>query len=101
MNIIQVRIRPHNEVDLLVVERHDNAKRSNNIRGSDVSTSGLIEEGLIDVRLHNRELHERLVTQAPNILGRPSRGQHLEIDVCLRSHERSQITPDLDIRTAR
>src|SRR3989442_12938558 len=101
MNIIQIRVGPYDEVNLLVIERYDHAKRSDNICGCDVSSRGLIEEGLIDVRLHDRELDALLVTQAPNIFGRSSRGQHLEIDVCLRSHERSQIAPDLDISTAR
>jgi hypothetical protein len=100
MHVSQRRVGAHDEIDLLVVERRDDPKRTNHIGSVGVPRVRLIEERLVDVRLNHRELDTRLVPQAPNIFGRSSRRQHFKIDVGRRRDEARQIATDLDVRTS-
>src|SRR5207249_2019630 len=98
--VIDRRIGADDEIDLLVVERHDYAERPNEIASLRVARCRLIEERLIDVRLHHGELHTRLEAQTPDVLGRARRGQNLQRDVRLGRYESGQVAADLNVGSA-
>ena len=100
MDEAELRVGPHDEIDLLVVERHDHTQRADDLAGFAVATVRDIEVGLVDVRLDDRKLDARLVAQAANIFGGTCGGQHLQIDVGLRRNQRRDIAAYLDIRAA-
>src|SRR5438105_11714201 len=88
-------------MNFFVIERHDDAKRLDDLSCFGIAGGSLIEERLINVRLNDREFHARLVAQALDVFSRARGRQNLEIDVGLRPDERRDVASDLDVSAAR
>jgi hypothetical protein len=56
VDVIQIGIRPHDEVDFLVVERHDDPQRAYQCAGLGVAAGRLVQERLVHVRLDDCKL---------------------------------------------
>jgi len=97
---VQGRIGSNDEIDLLVVERHDDAQRTNRLARLGVASGREVKKRLVHVGLDERELDTLLEAQALHVFGRSRRGKHFELHVGRGSDELRQVPADLDVGAA-
>ena len=100
MDVLERRIRAHHEIDLLVVERHDEPQRLDDLAGVGVARGRHVEVRLVDVGLDQRELHVGFITHALDVFRRSFRRQHFQVDPGRIGNPFRKILADLDIRAA-
>ncbi|MGF6448262.1 hypothetical protein QF002_009138 [Paraburkholderia youngii] len=99
-SVFSGRIRPHDDVNFLVVERHDQSQRPDRRARIGVARVGHVDERLVHVGLHERELHAGLETHALHVFSRAFRRHHFEVDADRLGHPFRQVVADLDIGAA-